>query len=447
MVLVETMSKLGKDHYEVLGVEKKAASQEIKRAYFTLVRKFPPERFPEEFKEVRAAYDTLMDEKKRAEYDDTGALPEAIKPLFYEARQAHNRGHHTQAAELYHSILQIHPELIKVREEYARTLDDTGKTGKAIEAWEQLCEQEPANAEYALCLAEAYDQRGWNKKAHVQYWQALELDMYKSECWMALINYHGKAQEWDEAQGICRQAMKTTGEKADIHLYLCAFSLYGSDDPTVGGKYLQHILRLAEENPPSEYELRMIVSGLLRGLISPDMMQFYPSVKKLADRLPDIDGELRRLLDRTERNFDSESLIEKGFIPLFHDLFVTLNNGLDSPEDQHAQTAIECVILVELDAYRPQLVRLKKEYPKLYDLRKDFFDEALRTRNPEKMMRQRMKKIPKDIWPAGFMDGEDEDDLDFGPPVQTVRRDSPKIGRNDPCPCGSGKKYKKCCGA
>ena len=22
----------------------------------------------------------------------------------------------------------------------------------------------------------------------------------------------------------------------------------------------------------------------------------------------------------------------------------------------------------------------------------------------------------------------------------------PKIGRNDPCPCGSGKKYKKCCG-
>ncbi|MBI5380664.1 MAG: YchJ family protein [Opitutae bacterium] len=28
----------------------------------------------------------------------------------------------------------------------------------------------------------------------------------------------------------------------------------------------------------------------------------------------------------------------------------------------------------------------------------------------------------------------------------TVRREAPKIGRNDPCPCGSGKKYKKCCG-
>ncbi|MBQ9708820.1 MAG: SEC-C domain-containing protein, partial [Firmicutes bacterium] len=29
---------------------------------------------------------------------------------------------------------------------------------------------------------------------------------------------------------------------------------------------------------------------------------------------------------------------------------------------------------------------------------------------------------------------------------ETVRRDQPKVGRNDPCPCGSGKKYKHCCG-
>ncbi len=31
-------------------------------------------------------------------------------------------------------------------------------------------------------------------------------------------------------------------------------------------------------------------------------------------------------------------------------------------------------------------------------------------------------------------------------PVKPVQRDAPKVGRNDPCPCGSGKKYKKCCG-
>jgi uncharacterized protein len=31
--------------------------------------------------------------------------------------------------------------------------------------------------------------------------------------------------------------------------------------------------------------------------------------------------------------------------------------------------------------------------------------------------------------------------------VQQVKNETPKTGRNDPCPCGSGKKFKKCCGA
>ncbi|MEO8605615.1 MAG: SEC-C metal-binding domain-containing protein [bacterium] len=35
---------------------------------------------------------------------------------------------------------------------------------------------------------------------------------------------------------------------------------------------------------------------------------------------------------------------------------------------------------------------------------------------------------------------------DHGPPAEPVRRAEPKVGRNEPCPCGSGKKFKKCCG-
>lgn len=31
-------------------------------------------------------------------------------------------------------------------------------------------------------------------------------------------------------------------------------------------------------------------------------------------------------------------------------------------------------------------------------------------------------------------------------PAETLRRESPKVGRNEPCPCGSGKKFKQCCG-
>lgn len=51
-------------------------------------------------------------------------------------------------------------------------------------------------------------------------------------------------------------------------------------------------------------------------------------------------------------------------------------------------------------------------------------------------------------WGEGDLDGyEDGDEFDgFDEPVvPQVIRAEPKVGRNDPCPCGSGKKYKKCC--
>ena len=58
----------------------------------------------------------------------------------------------------------------------------------------------------------------------------------------------------------------------------------------------------------------------------------------------------------------------------------------------------------------------------------------LNARNPEKMERKQVA-IPVN---ASLQSEE-------GPKKITIRN-TEKIGRNDPCPCGSGKKYKKCCG-
>lgn len=38
-----------------------------------------------------------------------------------------------------------------------------------------------------------------------------------------------------------------------------------------------------------------------------------------------------------------------------------------------------------------------------------------------------------------------EDDEPLPEPVETIHAEK-QVGRNDPCPCGSGKKHKKCCG-
>ncbi len=58
-----------------------------------------------------------------------------------------------------------------------------------------------------------------------------------------------------------------------------------------------------------------------------------------------------------------------------------------------------------------------------------------------------LEGVEKELLERGFT-GADLEDLtrDRRYKVETVKREEPKVGRNDPCPCGSGKKYKQCHG-
>ena len=57
------------DPYAVLGLTRRASQREIKRAYFDLVREYSPEKDPETFKLIRAAYERLRKTEVREETD------------------------------------------------------------------------------------------------------------------------------------------------------------------------------------------------------------------------------------------------------------------------------------------------------------------------------------------------------------------------------------------
>lgn len=57
------------DPYAVLGLERGATHREVKRAYFRLVREYPPETEPEAFKRLRGAYEKLRTADTKAETD------------------------------------------------------------------------------------------------------------------------------------------------------------------------------------------------------------------------------------------------------------------------------------------------------------------------------------------------------------------------------------------
>ncbi len=90
----------------------------------------------------------------------------------------------------------------------------------------------------------------------------------------------------------------------------------------------------------------------------------------------------------------------------------------------------------------PLIVYKKEGYEMFHDMIERIKDETLgilfriQIAEPEKMDDYRQPRQQQ-----LFFSGGDE-----GEPKKPTRRASRKIGRNAPCPCGSGKKYKKCCG-
>jgi uncharacterized protein YchJ len=65
------------------------------------------------------------------------------------------------------------------------------------------------------------------------------------------------------------------------------------------------------------------------------------------------------------------------------------------------------------------------------------------------MIKRYMSKLSKYEWfekeSREYLMDESSDHAFYDEPEKPFIREDSKVGRNDPCPCGSGKKYKKCC--
>ncbi|MDR1316966.1 MAG: DnaJ domain-containing protein [Spirochaetales bacterium] len=442
-----------KSYYETLEVAETAETAEIKRAYFGKVRKYQPDRFPEEFKEIRAAYETLTDPEKRAEYDAVGSLPPYAASMLHDAQWYERAGKHGKAAECYQRILKRYPELDSVREQYAQFLLASDKTGKAAEVWEELSRRHPDNDGYLRELGRIYFERGWTQKAFDTAQRALNLDRSSIENWLFFIGSTTEQARngqdiYDyinalalEALKVVRTDKKEEWKKIDLHAQVVITA--NAKNIPMSRDNLREIIRLVRGGGRNGQDNGSEAFREILNIVHPaGLGDLYPEIEELAKLLPDSgDAKSLRQLHEIKIFFDIQSLTKKGFHLVFHDLLTLLSLGLMEDEDELEILAMELTI-IEDSALHPQLRRLKAEFPELYAIHGAFFNEALRSRNPEKMLYQREKKFNRLKREIGPVDDDPEYET-----AQPVRRAEPKVGRNDPCPCGSGKKYKRCCGA
>jgi len=100
------------------------------------------------------------------------------------------------------------------------------------------------------------------------------------------------------------------------------------------------------------------------------------------------------------------------------------------------------------ELFEALLERLKQEVVRILShLQIKRQDEAELIEQKRREEAERQQLAFQHAQASALPEAEQESAQQAEAPQQPMVRDTPKVGRNDPCPCGSGKKYKQCCGA
>ena len=127
--------------YDVLGIDLNSSKSDIKRAYALKIREFPPEKEPEIFKKIKFAYDTLIDDTKRKEYDiELNYMDELyeLEALFNEASKNHD---YKKVIKYCKSILAINDTLYDYLYELILAFEKSGQINDAINYSLELIEK------------------------------------------------------------------------------------------------------------------------------------------------------------------------------------------------------------------------------------------------------------------------------------------------------------------
>ena len=449
----------GKDYYRILEIPRNAEKQDIKKAYFRLVRKYPPERRPRDFKKIREAYEVLIDDHTRKEYDSVNNLPKIVQLYFQDGKKALEEDDPERAIQLLEKVIRVYPDFTVVNSLLGDAYMQNGNSGKAVRIYEKLVSREPDNASFAGKLANACMERGFRKKAIETYETAISLDEDNLSYWDGLIECHIKAKEWEQVDETAQRAIDVSKRKEwdSLPIYMTliqvdimkqrwdeldarlnemkeAARIY-TDDKESMGWYLGRLARLLQEVGRNETAASLIDAAYTMSPEDEDVKQLYDDIR--------TENRYRRGIDKLrESPFYPDELAD------MLELQLEKNQDEDWEEiDEHNEFVMEANIVFDLIPSRKYVRKLKEEYPELYQLKAAFFNRVLnlvQTRRLEQEYEKKLKIMAK-RFPDRFADEEEEEE-EWYQTQEPIRREGPKIGRNDPCPCGSGKKYKKCCG-
>lgn len=127
--------------YKILGTRSNIGQGRIKEKYIEKLKQFPPETHPEEFQEIRRAYEILRDVNKRKQYDMRRKYGEKLEKIMEEVMSSMSMGELEKAKELIDYVLEIDPDNIPVRLTQAELLLDMEGTENFYDVIDRVIEE------------------------------------------------------------------------------------------------------------------------------------------------------------------------------------------------------------------------------------------------------------------------------------------------------------------
>jgi len=431
------------NYYELLNIERGADANEIKRAYFSAVKLHSPDSDPEGFKAIRIAYETLYDPKKRTEYDAYFVTSGDVQNDLLAARELIRENKYKQASEFLTELSGKNPDSTDVKRLLAEVLWYMKKSGTADKMCAEIIEKNPSDGETWLLRAKIAESRGHMDKAGGYYDDAVNADPSNPRAWIEYMHY-ALNEAKRKVPNIFYRAMQQ-----DINMFRDKYIFYivGAHNNNLFNiednlKYYDKFAEffINDKNPDEEiytHIMTLIPKFLEKAELVPFVEKILPSLEK-SKQYRDEDEKIFMYIRMTIQLFKLQS--DKRIHDVLNDLTVFL---FYDEKDKNEKLGMEIYIVYNLSLLRPAIKILMNEYPELFKLNQAFYLDALNEKKEDYLL-DKYIAIHKKIKPGfNFYYDGDEDTEDVAP----FKRESPKIGRNAPCPCGSGKKYKKCCGA
>lgn len=462
--------------YQILGLSEGAEQKEIKRAYFKLVRQYSPEKDPERFQQIREAYERLTEDSSKEkegsitlEFPDTPLASQMKEQIQKRIRTRDYQGAMLTAEE----GLRYYGEFEGFLYFLAISQRHVGKTGKCVKNFERLVQLFPDKLIYRKELAFSYMERGFMNKAY-QAFQTAYSKGIRDLTFLHMFSLCCKERYMDEqAVSLLLELISLAGKKPKENLELLLDSYGGlfameglasNSELQAARKSFMEFLHSAEPYLPEYEEELLYLTGCIVANASfySDNGEPVETIVKEVRRICSVNRNQKHdPLKKAWENFDiylEQAAIEHDErLPqwLKESHYTFMDNDEDPQIIRFAQRDTQLCILEEWPAIRDILRIIKDSYPLFYKGLQDFV-QTLENTTDINQLRERLlkdydrraqsisggryyekypdrrKKKPTTQWDSD-MEG-------------TYVRSQPKIGRNDPCPCGSGKKYKNCCG-